>query len=944
MGVTFGREEVVAPLRLETYKKKQSSNPASAISIPIPEASKGDSDPLSDSLHFDRTKPSPRQRSNLPQYSSALGATSADSTYLSPTTSAVPAATADTRPNSKPVGCCNGRRNGASAKSPSPDATAKHTRQSIVRSKSARPIPSKSTSPITSSTSSTRSASASRTPGAKSAVRASSGYGARTPGNSNAATPGASQRRGSNAGSTRDTTSMRQSAPGASAVVASAVSAAAGCRSMNGLAPYVTGLASRPSQVFSGPAANQPVLLASDLRSDLPANEPPRGAAPRQPDRMPSMSGSGDVHAGSSGDASSVSMYDLSNRSAVSAGHAADVHSNNKNSALSPSAANRAAAAVAEVSLPAQGSPLPVPSRPAGPRGSSPVAEAVKLVNALSAGSLPPAVDRIASPAFVSSPFQTVPKVRAAPAINSSSTAMPASGIAPTPAKHSMAALAQESQLSSTINVRSAAAEPDLSSSVADISATPPTHAPPFGDCLESPWSEVDIDDAPTVVLDSVGAPPQEHAATLGPSDLEAANPAAPELETGDGESEALAASSKPVASDAFGSKLSIAFAHEGASSALVPEPVHPMTVSTSDATAAVPDAPAGTSAANSTTDAEDLALNQSLVKESPAGVECESSTFTEKGTGGADPADTPLPAANNIDAVMVHDSKSRPAAPCQKGDALQSSTLAPESPETPRDAVHPRDLVVESGQLNSGSTTAATGPDPMPGAMPTPTNGCLLPIHSSTPPRTVALEPVQRPGLAYEVERPQSVGRMRMVPLSRTHLRNAASTSQQAPVTPPASLRGSAAFAPSTSSAGSQRARAQTATTGVQPSPRNDCGLDEIGSTFLKYPGVMPSFMRPTTATEMRTKWEDPKSESPRLKSTRRVPPTAHFLLPTQSVAARAASEVCHHHWSAFCCFIPLLFWVSASPLQNWCSNEPCGRYVRVAYPLMHTACLSPP
>lgn len=75
--------------------------------------------------------------------------------------------------------------------------------------------------------------------------------------------------------------------------------------------------------------------------------------------------------------------------------------------------------------------------------------------------------------------------------------------------------------------------------------------------------------------------------------------------------------------------------------------------------------------------------------------------------------------------------------------------------------------------------------------------------------------------------------------------------------------------------------------------------GLDELGSTFLKYPGVLPSFMRPTAAHERRLNAagedsrESARTPSPPRRQARSVNPTARFIQPTASYSAKATTPV---------------------------------------------------
>lgn len=75
--------------------------------------------------------------------------------------------------------------------------------------------------------------------------------------------------------------------------------------------------------------------------------------------------------------------------------------------------------------------------------------------------------------------------------------------------------------------------------------------------------------------------------------------------------------------------------------------------------------------------------------------------------------------------------------------------------------------------------------------------------------------------------------------------------------------------------------------------------GLEELGSTFLKYPGVLPSFMRPTEAHERRLNATDDetgdgaRTPSPPHRQARSVNPSARFIRPTACYTAKAATPV---------------------------------------------------
>ena len=185
----------------------------------------------------------------------------------------------------------------------------------------------------------------------------------------------------------------------------------------------------------------------------------------------------------------------------------------------------------------------------------------------------------------------------------------------------------------------------------------------------------------------------------------------------------------------------------------------------------------------------------------------------------------------------------------------LCSATSAPESPKTPHDSLAPRELVVESGQ--SGSTAAPPAP-PLPPPPPVAT--------SPPPPRP---DDVPRPSVAY--------GTRLAVP--------------HAGMPPAAALMPNSGY---TTPPRSGRSRTNL----PHQSPNSDnFDLDGIGSTFLKYPSAVPSFMRPTTATEMRTKAPEEAAEpASRLKAPRAVASGAHFLRPTQSIAAKVLAHVRPH------------------------------------------------
>ena len=245
------------------------------------------------------------------------------------------------------------------------------------------------------------------------------------------------------------------------------------------------------------------------------------------------------------------------------------------------------------------------------------------------------------------------------------------------------------------------------------------------------------------------------------------------------------------------------------------------------------------------------------------------------------------------------------PATQLPKDRMPFSGASAPESPKTPQDSAQPHDLIIESGQLNSGSTNNGGGAG---------TSQVIAPAPPQQPsprlPRGAGQAP-PRPSVAYAQSkpRPQSVdhdARFAPAPMSangRSTPSPARHSPQSVHVSPPqaqASRARSPAPEMSRASSGGLRGRAVTPPGSVhapRPSPRNmqgDFGLDELDSTFLKYPGAMPSFMRPTTATEMRTRVQSTDGEAPlRPRPPKIVPPSAHFLRSTQSVAARAQSEV---------------------------------------------------
>ena len=82
-------------------------------------------------------------------------------------------------------------------------------------------------------------------------------------------------------------------------------------------------------------------------------------------------------------------------------------------------------------------------------------------------------------------------------------------------------------------------------------------------------------------------------------------------------------------------------------------------------------------------------------------------------------------------------------------------------------------------------------------------------------------------------------------------------------------------------------------------PSPYPQEGLEELGSTFLKFPGGLPSFMRPTAAHERRLHAVDDdtrdgaRTPSPPRRQARSVNPTARFIRPTASYSAKATTPV---------------------------------------------------
>ena len=84
-----------------------------------------------------------------------------------------------------------------------------------------------------------------------------------------------------------------------------------------------------------------------------------------------------------------------------------------------------------------------------------------------------------------------------------------------------------------------------------------------------------------------------------------------------------------------------------------------------------------------------------------------------------------------------------------------------------------------------------------------------------------------------------------------------------------------------------------------TSPSPYPHEGLEELGSTFLKFPGGLPSFMRPTAAHERRLHAVDDdtrdgaRTPSPPRRQARSVNPNARFIRPTASHAAKAMTPV---------------------------------------------------
>eukprot|EP00892_Ulva_mutabilis_P002810 jgi/Ulvmu1/1252/UM109_0050.1 len=234
------------------------------------------------------------------------------------------------------------------------------------------------------------------------------------------------------------------------------------------------------------------------------------------------------------------------------------------------------------------------------------------------------------------------------------------------------------------------------------------------------------------------------------------------------------------------------------------------------------------------------------------------------------------VPAASLVAAVPASSASSQPPGK-QLSTALAGS--APDSPKTPRDG---RDtLTVESCQLNTGSSV-----QPQP----------AMPSHSEGRRRSPAGRPTSGSVMAYPGPAALSPPASASVPYAAAYHG----------VTPPASAPGfmvgrqmpaavNVQGSPMRSPRSTMRPRTPTgplSRRGVASSYPPPEALEELGSTFLKYPGVLPHFMRPTAAHEHRMKPEpeDSRSASPPARRPRSVAPNAHFIQPTASYVAKVA------------------------------------------------------
>lgn len=237
------------------------------------------------------------------------------------------------------------------------------------------------------------------------------------------------------------------------------------------------------------------------------------------------------------------------------------------------------------------------------------------------------------------------------------------------------------------------------------------------------------------------------------------------------------------------------------------------------------------------------------------------------------------VPADSLVSAVPTSD----PAQPPGKPLHSTMAGSAPDSPKTPRDGPGRDTLTVESCQLNTGSTV---NPQPAvtsqqeprhrsPPARPTsgpvtsfPGPAAMSPPPSASVPYASAYQGVTPPSSAPTF----MIGRQSPAAVNAhgSPMRSPRSATRPRTPTGPVSRRGVSAN---------------------YPPPE---ALEELGSTFLKYPGVLPHFMRPTAAHEYRLKAEpdDTRSASPPARRQRSVAPNAHFIQPTASYAAKVQHE----------------------------------------------------
>lgn len=229
------------------------------------------------------------------------------------------------------------------------------------------------------------------------------------------------------------------------------------------------------------------------------------------------------------------------------------------------------------------------------------------------------------------------------------------------------------------------------------------------------------------------------------------------------------------------------------------------------------------------------------------------------------------IPAASLVSAVptATDTQQSKQGIPALVGSA-------PDSPKTPRDGQGRDTLTVESCQLNTGSSvhpqpTLASHQDSRHRSPTRPTSG---PVTAYPGP---AMSPSAHYATSYQGVTPPSsapgfmVGRQSpaAVHAQGSPMRSPRSATRPRTPTGPVSRRGTLS----------------------SPYPPPEA-LEELGSTFLKYPGVLPHFMRPTASHEHRLKPEpdDTRSASPPARRPRSVAPNAHFIQPTASYVAKVA------------------------------------------------------